>query len=145
MVVATWRSGINLFNADAQKVANEIRDIGEDVTPTQIVERARDKGTELHKCFEWNDSVAADKYRLYQARKVVCHLVIREVEEKADSAPVRVFHKTEQGGGYKPFELIVKNKTEYEKLLEQAMSELRAFKAKYHTLSELDEILALID
>lgn len=145
MVIATWRFGINLFNADAQKVADEIGKIGEDVTPAQIVERARDKTTELHKCFEWDDSVAADKYRLYQARKVVCHLVIKEIEEKGNSTPVRVFHKTERGGGYKPFELIVKNKTEYEKLLEQAMSELRAFKAKYHTLSELDEILALID
>lgn len=145
MVIATWRSGINLFNADAQKVANEIGEIGGEVTPAQIVERAKDKATELHKCFEWDDSVAADKYRLYQARKVVCHLVIKEVEEKADTAPVRVFHKTGKGEGYKSFELIVKNKTEYEKLLEQAMSELRAFKAKYHTLSELDEILALID
>ena len=145
MIVATWRSGFNLFKADAQKVADEIGSIGEEVTPAQIVDRARDNTTELHKCFEWDDSIAADKYRLYQARKVVCHLVIKEIEEKVDLAPVRVFHKTEQGGGYKPFELIVKNKTEYEKLLEQAMSELRAFKAKYHTLSELDEILALID
>lgn len=145
MIVATWRPGFNLFKADAQKVADEIGSIGEEVTPAQIVERARDNTTELHKCFEWDDSVAADKYRLYQARKVVCHLVIKEVEEKANTAPVRVFHKTESNRGYKPFELIVKNKTEYEKLLDRAMLELRAFKAKYHTLSELEEILALID
>lgn len=143
--VATWRSGLGIFKADAQKVADEIGAIGEEVTPAQILEKARDSKTELHKCFEWDDTKAAEKYRLYQARQVVCNLVFKEVEEKEESVPRRIFHRTENTGGYKPLELIVKNPTEYEKLLEQAMAELRSFKAKYHSLSELEDILALID
>lgn len=146
MTIVTWRPGFEgLFKGDAQKVANEIFEIGEEVTPSQILEKARDKTTELHKCFEWDDSVAAEKYRLHQARQVVCNLVIKQDEVDKTAPQRRVLHKTEATGGYKPLSLIVKNQTEYEKLLEQAMSELRAFKIKYHALSELEEILAMID
>lgn len=145
MVVATWRPGLDLYKADAQKVADEISAIGEDVTPRQIVDRARDSETELHKCFEWDDSKAADKYRLQQARSIVCNLVIKESVDKPETIPVRVFHKTEGTSGYKPLALVVKDPDEYSKLLAQALSELRAFKLKYHSLSELSEILALID
>lgn len=145
MIIATWRPGFGLFQADAQKVADEISSIGDEITPAQILEKARDSSTELHKCFEWDDSKAAEKYRLSQARQVVHHLIIKDVEDKGEENPVRVFHQTENGGGYKPFSVIVKNPTEYEKLLAQARNELRAFKRKYHTLSELEEILALID
>lgn len=145
MIVATWRPGFGLFKADPQKVAQEILSLGDNVKPEQIVERAKDASSELHKCFEWDNKKAADKYRLYQARQVVCHLVIEESVEKNNDAPIRLLHKTEAAEGYKPFSLIVKDPDEYSKLLERARSELRAFKAKYHSLSELEEILALID
>lgn len=145
MIVATWRPGFGLFKADPQKVAQEILSLGDNVKPEQIVERAKDASSELHKCFEWDNEKAADKYRLYQARQVVCHLVIKESVEKNNDAPIRLLHKTEAAEGYKPFSLIVKDPDEYSKLLERARSELRAFKAKYHSLSELEEILALID
>ena len=145
MLVASWKPGFGLFKADAQKVADEIMEIGDEVKPEQILEKARDKTTELHKCFEWNDSVAAEKYRLHQARTIVCQLVIKEAEGKQETTPVRVFHRTENGGGYKSMSFIVKDSTEYQKLLEMARSELRAFKAKYHSLSEFEEIIALIE
>lgn len=145
MLVASWKPGFGLFKADAQKVADEIMEIGDEVKPEQILEKARDKTTELHKCFEWNDSVAAEKYRLHQARTIVCQLVIKEAEEKPDATPKRIFHRTETTGGYKSVEFILQDQTEYEKLLEMARSELRAFKAKYHSLSEFKEIIALIE
>ena len=67
--IASWKTGFgSLFRADAQLVSNEIMSIGDTATPAQIVDMARDSSTELHKCFEWNDTVAAEKYRLEQAR-----------------------------------------------------------------------------
>lgn len=146
MLIASWKPGFGtLYKADAQKVAEEIAEIGEEVKPAQILEKARDKTTELHKCFEWDDSVAAEKFRLQQARTVICHLVIKEVEEKTGATPKRIFHRTETTGGYKSIEFILQDQTEYEKLLEMAKRELQAFKAKYHSLSEFEEIFALID
>lgn len=144
MIIASWKM-TGIFQADAQKVAEEISKIGEEVTPDQIVEAAKDENTELHKCFEWDDTSAANKWRIYQARQVLCHLVIRHEEEPEEAPPVRVFYKIDHNEGYKRSEIIFKNDDEYQKLLQAAYAELRAFKIKYARLQELSEILALID
>ena len=140
----------DIFRADAQKCYEEIQEIGEEVKPEQVVERAKDEQSELHKCFEWDDSAAADKYRLYQARNVMNHLIVirREVEdEEAEPIQFRVMMKNERSSdsGYKQTIVMVKDEDEYKKLLEQAYAELHAFKKKYQCLSELSEIIALID
>ena len=136
-----WK--MELFSsANAERCYQEILSIGESATPKQILDYARNPDTELHKCFEWDDSVAAEKYRLQQARTVVCHLVCVE-ERKQEPQVFRLMQTTENG--YAPVSLIVRDKTEYEKLLDRARAELRAFKSRYHSLVELEEILALID
>lgn len=140
----------DIFKADATKCYEEIQEIGEEVKPEQVIERAKDKGSELHKCFDWNNSVAADKWRLHQARSVLNHLIVikHEVDdEKSEPVQFRVMMKNNrsESSGYKQTIVMVKDEDEYKKLLEQAYSELRAFKQKYQCLSELSEILALID
>ena len=147
MTVSTWTPfGSSLYKGvDPQKVADQILGIGDEATPQQIVDAARDEGTELHRCFEWNDSVAAEKYRLTQARTIVCNLVIKRPESEEEQPKVRYFYKTESGSGYKPSTFIFKQDDEYQALLKRAWEELRIFKAKYSTLKELEEILSLID
>ena len=142
MITASWKVS-GLFKADPQKVAEEIKMIGEEITPDQIVEAAKDKSTELHKCFDWDDEVAAAKWRKQQARQIMCYLVIKE-EEQTEEPPVRVFYKNDNGG-YKQTEMIFRVDDEYQKLLKAACAELAAFKRKYARLQELSEILALID
>lgn len=139
-----------IFKADANKCYEEIQEIGEEVKPEQVLDKARDNGSELHKCFDWNDSVAAEKYRLYQARLVINHLIVvkRDVdEEKAEPIQFRVMLKNEKDkdSGYKQTLVMVRDEDEYKKLLEQAYRELHSFKQKYSCLSELANIIALID
>ena len=146
MIVAKWKSGFEtFFKADAQKCAEEIASIGETPTTQQIVDAARDESTELHKCFEWRDDVAAEKYRLVQARNVVHMLVIQEQEPPKDRPEVRMFYKVSETGGYTETKKIVRNEDAHKSLLEQAWRELRAFKQKYGMLEELSEIIELID
>lgn len=145
MIVATWKSGLGLFKADPQKVAEEIIAIGDEATPAQILEKGRSEETELHKCFEWNDSIAAEKYRLSQARKIVEVLVIQRLPDAPKDAPeIRIFHKTESTEGYKPINRIVQDNDEYQKLLQRAFAEFHALKIKYQNLQELDYITSLI-
>lgn len=146
MIVAKWRSGFeSLFRGvDAQMVAEEIASIGESPTAHEIVDAARDEGSELHKCFEWDDSIAAERYREKQARDVVHHLVIEEKVVPTDRPEIRIFHKVEQGRGYQDVRRIVQDEDSYQNLLARAWAELRAFKAKYGMISELKEILDLI-
>lgn len=131
------------YKADANKVYSEIQSIGENVTPKQIVEYARDENSELHKCFEWNNDVAAEKWRIQQARLLVCNIVYSEPATQ-EPTKIRVMQATDSNS-YKPVTFIMKNKTEYEALLERALTELKAFKERYKNLAELEEILALIE
>lgn len=146
MYKARWETGI--FHADAQKCAEEITEICNDIgsaTPQQILEKARDESTELHKCFTWDDTIAAEKYRLAQARQVVCKLKIEIIEqEKQEPTPIRFFYKTDKSG-YKPTSFIVKHVDEYQFLLERALRELEAFKQKYKNIAELEAVFEAID
>ena len=141
MEQVTWK--VKLFkDADAQKVYEEL---GEDnLTPEEILEKAKDPDSELHKCFEWDDSKAAHLYRLQQARTIVQNLVF--VPEKKNEPPVRVFYNlTFEKAEYHPTKLILKKPDEYEALLQKALGELRAFQAKYQMISELQSIFEMID
>jgi len=141
-MAVVWKfSGV--FRGDAEKIYSEIQSIGEEATAKQILDYARDENTELHKCFEWDDSIAAERWRLQQARLIVGNLVYQE-PEKQEPTKIRVLQSTENNT-YKPVRLILQNKSEYEQLLEQALAELHAFKERYKNLSELEEILALIE
>lgn len=132
-----------MYRADAQKVAEEILSIGAEASPRQIVEKASDRDTELHKCFTWDNKAAAEKWRLHEARHIVSCLVIHRDEEHSDKPEIRFFYKNDMGG-YKPAEYIFSHADEHEKLLRQALADLQAFKNKYQSLQELDYILCLI-
>ena len=145
-IIATWRTP-GIFKADPQKVCDELKDLGDEFTPDEIVEKAKNSTTELHKCFEWDNDAAAEKYRLHQARMITSNLVFLKESDDEEEQPVlvRVYNKTEQTGGYKPPERVFTQADEYEKLLKRATAELHQFKVKYSMLKELDYILSLID
>lgn len=144
-LVTSWNEiGQAIYGkADAQRVADEIEAIGEAATPAQIVEAAKNENSELHKCFDWNDTEAAEKWRLHQARDVVRCLVIRREVKEGPPQEVRVFHKVDSCG-YKPITRIFRNEDEYANLLQRAYADLQVFKKKYANLQELDAILELI-
>ena len=129
---------------DPYKVYDEIQSLGENVKPEMIVAAAQDSNSELHKCFEWDDTEAARKYRIIQAGNLVRNLVIVESKEKSEPQQIRVMY-TSQDGGYKKTTLILQQPDEYETLKNRAMAELRAIKNKYNMILELKEIFDLID
>lgn len=135
-----------LYKGDAEKCFSEIQSIGESASPQQILEKARDSATELHKCFEWDDTVAAEKYRLQQARQIVCSLVYKKTEEEPKESPkIRVMQHIVSESGYKPVKVIIQNQDEYTQLLMQAKTELNSFKNRYERIVELEEVIRAID
>ena len=135
-----------LYKGDAEKCFSEIQSIGESASPQQILEKARDSATELHKCFEWDDAVAAEKYRLQQARQIVCSLVYKKTEEEPKEAPkIRVMQHIVSESGYKPVKVIIQNQDEYSQLLMKAKTELTSFKNRYERIVELEEVIRAID
>nr|DAP73932.1 MAG TPA: hypothetical protein [Caudoviricetes sp.] len=139
-MTAEWKIK-GLYKADAQKVADEIGESS--VTPQEVLEKARNENSELHKCFEWDDSIAAEKYRLRQAREIIVNLVY--APKKKEEQPVRCFQITTEKSVYKPTKQFLVQEDEYQKLLARANAELESFKRRYATLSELESVFEAIE
>ena len=142
--MVTWKVK-GFFKADAETVYKEITALGGSFSPEQIVEAAREEGTELHKCFTWDDTVAAESWRRHQARVLVTQLVVKT--ETADKEPVavRVIASTATRNEYKPVVKLIEAEQGYADLLARAINELKAFQQKYKAITELREIFAAID
>lgn len=130
-----------IFKADANMCYAEMLDL-ENITPQAVLEKAKDENSELHKCFEWDNDVAAEKYRITQAGNIIRMLYI--VPKNEDAPPVRVLSRTSDTV-YQPTRSFVTNQNEYENLLKRALSELESFRKKYNTLSELEQVFEQID
>ena len=137
-----WKVGI--FKADAKRCAEEILSLDE-IEPETVLDKARDPNTELHKCFEWNDSKAAEEYRKIQAGQVIRYLVIKSKTEDKGETQYRLLHKTEAKEPYKPITFIVQHEDEYAKMVQRAWNELEVFKKKYQSLSEFEEVFEFIE
>ena len=104
----------------------------------------------MHSVFQWEDDVAANLYRVDQAR----HL-IRSVEvtyEELPEAPVRAFHvqRIEEEDGsernaYWRTEEILDDDVARVDLLARAMSELQSVRRRYRVLNELSGIFSEIE
>lgn len=130
-----------IFKADPQKIYKEIGSTS--ITPEEVLEKARNEKTELNKCFEWNDGIAAEKYRLQQARQIIQLLVV--VPKSEDSEPIRAFQITSERNTYQSTRLFLEDPDEYQILLRRAKIELQEIKKRYKMLSELETIFEAID
>lgn len=61
---------------------------GGKITPRELVEAARDDANPLHDYFEWDDTVAGEKYREMQARALIRSCVLKfKVENRRVEVP----------------------------------------------------------
>jgi hypothetical protein len=125
-----------IFKADPEKCYNELPD---EITPENVLERARDEKSELHKCFEWDDSVAAEKYRLTQARMLIQLFVVKSDDEERTYHP-RIFQVTSERNKYERATFFIRNPDEYSVLLGRAKKELHDFQTRYKEIAELETV-----
>lgn len=150
--IIKWQTNM-FYKADPVKCYEEISAMGDEVTPYQVVEKGKDPTSELSKCFTKDDAEAANKYRLWEARQILRQLIVitrpDPGDEKEKSEPIQfrlmMKNETSRGTGYKQTLVMIRDEDEYQKLLNTAYEELRTFKRKYSMLSELREILDLIN
>jgi len=122
---------------------------GGSIPPKAVVEFAKDPNTALHSQFEWDDGVAAEKWRLVQARRVL-RVYVEPVDlGMSDKVTVRAYvslpSDRKTGAGYRPIRDVLDNETWRKELLSTAKAELKFFRAKYKTLTELAEVHKAID
>ena len=136
--------GFMKFKADAEKCYREIESLGE-VKSEEIVEFAKDDKTELHKCFEWDDTKAAERWRVQQARFVCNSLTVVVETETIEPKEFRIIEHDSEQRVYRPVIMTVRNADQYKRLLDQAKDELAAFKRRYASLKELATVIDEIE
>ena len=117
------------------------------ITPKIVLESARSEKSVIHSCFEWNDGVAAEKYRETQAGSLIRNLTVKMVETgEKQTEPVRAYVSIKQSDSSEFISLrnVLKDDELTQKMLEQAKNELNAFAKKYSTLQELSKVFEAI-
>lgn len=116
--------------------------------PKAVVDFARNPDTALHSHFTWDDSEAAENYRLWQARKVIkIAITILPHNDTVIQTYVSLkqdrYLPDESGeftGGYRHLCEVLKIPSLRKTLLEEAMEAHDAWEEKYQTIKELAEI-----
>ncbi len=69
------------------------------LTPEQVVDAARSSKSALHKCFTWDDSEAAHKWRIDEARELIRSVRIEVVVEDRPIRSIVYVRDPEQPSG----------------------------------------------
>lgn len=110
--------------------------------PQDVVDAAKSDSHPLHRAFEWNDDIAAEKYRLEQARAIIRSVVLVDVKTP-EAKGVRAFVSIDVGKKYPVYTGIINAmqvKETREQVVEKAYRELHAFTLKYHVLLDFADL-----
>ena len=152
----SWKSGTQ-FPVDAKIAADTIRNLqrtlGKDtITAKELLDVSRDPNAPLHSCFEWNDSIAAEKFRVDQARRIIGSIEVQFVDDDAPEhltktrymvSVVPVAPKLQ--GEFAPIDIVRKNPDYYKQVLQNALNDLRAFQRRYSDIQELSGVFKAIN
>ena len=139
----TW--GFMKFKGDAQACYDEVQTLGESYTPHQVLDLARNPKTELHKCFDWDDSSAAEKWRVQQARFICKSFTVTIETAKGEERSYRLVEHDSDERVYRPVTFTVRDEDQYESLLRRAKEELAAFRRRYKSITEVEAVIDEID
>ena len=147
-MVYQWKTG-TVFKVEAAVAAEVMNKLAEEnkLSAKELVEVSRPENAPLHNEFEWDNTVAAEKWREQQGRTMI-GAIVTIVEDMAQQEPVRVrvYHHIEPNQpNYEPITAIVKQEDRMEMLFKNAMKELAAFKAKYSGIQAFSKLFSVID
>lgn len=113
---------LSVKGVDAERVAVELERLEQEhngLTAEIVLQAARRKRSELHKLFEWDDSSAAEKWRMHQARNLIRS--VRVTVNDVKQAPARpIFVRTEDV--YRPVSSVVQRMDLYISAMEKLQS-----------------------
>lgn len=133
----------------AQVVGERIEQLDKEygeVTAQTLLDDARPEASVLHPLYEWNDTVAAEKYRLSQSGKILSELVAVEVEipDVPIEEPLRAFasiSRKNEAGRYRPIVTIMSDTDMKKQVMDNCRAEIAAVERKYKGLVDFAAIL----
>jgi hypothetical protein len=129
------------------KVIEKLHDKHQGVTPELLVEEAKKKRSPVHNLFEWDDTAAAEAYRVHQARLVLNHIEV--VIERGEEVPlvIRAFHSVEyeEGRCYTTIKAARANEDLWEQIKDEALRQIKNWQETYRHIQEFEAIHQAID
>lgn len=143
----TWKAapGARFGNKKAQVYGECIEALCErsdaPVSPYTIVAEARKKRSPLHAAFEWDDTVAANKYRVVQARHLIKHIVVVVEDDNGEKEEMPAFYNVVQADdgtrGYTSI-LTVQAEPDYQRqVIAAAIKQLAIWQKRYGQYNKL--------
>lgn len=132
------KTTVQLIQAELAKIKKKL---GE-VTNQHIVDAARDAKNPLHKFFEWNKDVAAEKYRLIQAGEIVrsIRVFVERVppEKKSANVVVTKLPEKKKNGARGPLHVIKEeNDSVNREIIVNAKTDLKGWVSRYEKHRDL--------
>lgn len=117
-----------------------------ELTPALVVDVARDDRHPLHTRFEWNNTMAAEKYRRGQAHELIRSVRLTYISTKTNEPiTIRAFHAVKKPDtnqyAYEPMQIIMQDPMVMRLLLTEMRRDWEAFKRRYE---EFEEFWAMI-
>lgn len=134
-----------MTNATIEKELRALHSRDGVLTCEAVVKEARAKSSPLHDYFTWDDSRAAERYRLIEAGRLIATVRIEYTPKKATQvvyAPAFIPTGTNSEGKreYFPVEEVTRNEFLQQKALADARSEMEGTRARYSHLVDLLEL-----
>lgn len=127
--------------ANPQKIGEALADIsakaGGHLTPAAVVDAAKDRKSVLHRHFEWDDAVAANQFRLDQARSVIRAIHVENADASSGMARAFVSIREKDGTSYRSMEDVLASSDLQSRLLAKAEADLIAWEHRYQSLEEV--------
>jgi hypothetical protein len=130
--------GIEIGNLTPQVVGDTLADIENRhgvIDPHTVVDESRPEDAPLHPVFEWRDEVAAEKWRVEQARRVVRSVEIT-TEERNSPTQIAYVNLRSQGG-YVSAATVRSQPDLYQEALQAYRSRIEAASAQLAKLEDL--------
>ena len=134
------------YQKRAAKLAQEIKALRRSdgsYSPEDLLSWAKHNPKSLlHASFEWDDSVAANEYRLEQARKILRRFIVVVKGKTQEVGLISVTSRRDDPtkGSYLTQPTIAASKVLRAEVLDQTVIQLRGLKERYGWLHELDDV-----
>lgn len=144
----------NLYPVSAQVAGETIEGLKtalgkENIEPKELLDASRPADAPLHNCFEWDDAVAAEKYRLKTAGDIIRNISVEIIsvgkEPETARAFVNVSNSPRAKGTFVSIKSAMENEEYRQNILHNALVELRAFQRRYCVYRELANVSSAID
>jgi hypothetical protein len=131
--------------ANPQKIGEALTKIsvtnGGHLVPAAVVDAARDAKSVLHKHFEWNDKIAAEKFRLDQARSLIRSIHVESADTESGVARAFLSIREKSGVSYRTIEDVLSSADLQQRIVAQAERDLISFETRYKNLTDICDLI----